>query len=206
MVAMTVKRTPRRAGEGLHDDQRQHGQDDHHDHEGAEQGDDARDLAHLGLDQVAQRAAVAAHRHEQHDEVLHGAGEHDAGQDPQHARQIAHLRGQDRSYERSCAGDGGEVVAEQHVAVGRHEVEAVVEFIGRGLALGVQAHHLVGDVQAVEAVGDQVDADGGDDHPDRVDGFAAVECDVTEGEGPHQRKRGPTQPARETIHGDSSKQ
>ena len=78
------------------------------------------------LDQVAQRAAVAARRDEQDDEVLHRAGEHHAGQDPQRARQVAHLRGEHRADQRAGAGDGREVVAEQHVLVGGHVVEAVV--------------------------------------------------------------------------------
>jgi hypothetical protein len=198
------ERTPRRAGQGLHDDQRQHREDDDHDHEGAEQGDDAGDLAHLGLDQVAKRTAVAAHRQEQHHEVLHGAGEHDTGQDPQHAGQIAHLRGEHGADQRAGAGDRGEVVAEQHVAVRRHVVEAVVVFIGRGLATGVEAHHLLGDIQAVEAVRDQVDADGRDDDPDRVDGFAALEGDVGERGCAYERKRSPSELACETFHVDSS--
>ncbi|KAG1437335.1 hypothetical protein G6F56_013156 [Rhizopus delemar] len=88
----------------LHHDQRQHGQDDHHDHEGAEQRDHAGDLTQLGLAQVTQRTAVAAGRDEENREVLHGAGEHHAGQDPQHARQITHLRGQHRADTGRAAG------------------------------------------------------------------------------------------------------
>ena len=64
---------------------------------------------------------------------------HHAGQDPQHAGQVAHLRGQHGADQRAGAGDGGEMVAEQHVAVGRHVVEAVVELVGRGLALAGRA-------------------------------------------------------------------
>ena len=67
----------------------------------------------------------------QHDEVLHGAGEHDAGEHPQRARQIAHLRREHGADQRAGAGDGREVVAEQHVAVGRHVVEPIVVADGR---------------------------------------------------------------------------
>ena len=95
------------------------------------------------LDQVAQRAAVAARGDEQHDEVLHRAGEHDAGQDPQHAGQVAHLRRQHRADQRTRARDRGEVVAEQHVFVGRHIVEAVVVPHGRRRARRVELQHVL---------------------------------------------------------------
>ncbi|MNS64272.1 hypothetical protein D3C72_973930 [compost metagenome] len=156
---------PRRMRQRLHHDQRQHGQDDHHDHEGAEQRDHARNLAQLGLHQVAQRTAVAASRDEQDREILHRAGEHHAGQDPQHAGQIAHLRGQHRADQRTRAGDGGEVVAEQHVLVGGHVVQAVVVLPCRRHARRVQLEHLARDEAAVITVCDQIYADGGNHHP-----------------------------------------
>ena len=59
-------------------------------------------------------------------EVLHRAAEHDADDDPDHAGQIAELRGERRTDERSRAGDRGEVMAEDDPAVRRHEVAAVV--------------------------------------------------------------------------------
>ena len=65
------------------------------------------------------------------DEVLHGAAEHDADDEPERAGQIAELRGEHRADQRSGAGDGREMMAEEHPAVGRHEVAAVVEPLGR---------------------------------------------------------------------------
>ena len=129
----------------------------------------AGDGSHLGADHVAERAAVASRGQEQHGHVLHGAGEHDPREDPERAGQITHLRGQHRADQRSGAGDGGEMVAEQHVAVGRHVVEPVIVAIGRRLPRRVDAEHLVGDEQRVEAVGDEVDADRRDDQPGGVD-------------------------------------
>ena len=149
--------------------------------------------AQLGLDHVAERAAVAARGDEQDHEVLHRAGEDDAGQDPQRAGQIAHLRGQHRADQRAGAGDGREVVAEQDVLVGRHVIEAVVVLDGRRDAVRVEPQHRRGDEQAVEAVGDQVDADGGDDQPDGVDGFAAVQGDGAERERADDGDRQPAQ-------------
>ena len=156
---------PRRMRQRLHHDQRQHGQNDHHDHEGAKQRDHTRDLAQLGLDQIAQRTAVAAGRDEENREVLHGAGEHHARQNPQHARQITHLRGQHRANQRAGAGDGGKVVAEQHVLVGRHIVQTIVMLPGRRHARGIQLENVLCDEAAVIAVCDQIDAYGGNHHP-----------------------------------------
>ena len=94
--------------------------------------------------------------------------------------QIAHLRGEHRADQRAGAGDGGEMMAEQHVAVGRHVIEAVVVAIRRRRPLRVDAEHLVGDEQRVEAVGDEVDAHRGDDEPGGVDRLAAGERDDAE--------------------------
>ncbi len=59
-------------------------------------------------------------------------------------------------------------MAEQHVLVGRHVVQAIV-VDHRRVAGSIQLHHLVGDEQAVEAVGDQVQRNRGDDDPQRID-------------------------------------
>ena len=167
------ERAPGRGRQRLDHDQRQHRQDDDHDHEGAEQRDQPGDGAHLLLDQVAQRTPVAPRRDEQHDEVLHRAGKHHAAQNPQHARQVAHLRSQHRADQWAGAGDGGKVVAEQHILICRHIVQTVVMAPGRGLARAVQAHDFGRQVEAVVAVGDQVGADGGHHHPQRADAFTA---------------------------------
>ena len=46
-------------------------------------------------------------------EVLHGAAEHDARDEPERAGQEAELRGERRTDERARAGDGREVMAEE---------------------------------------------------------------------------------------------
>ncbi|MCY1402099.1 hypothetical protein D9M71_172310 [compost metagenome] len=182
---------PRALGQGFHHDQRQHREDDHHDHEGAEQGDGPRHLAHFLAHQFAQRTAVAAGGDEQDHEVLHRTGQHHAGDKPERAGQVAHLRGEYRAHQRAGAGDGGEVVTEEHVLVGRHVVQAiVVDDRGRG-PVGVQLHHLGGDEQAVIAVGDQIDGDCRDDDPQGVDGFAAAQCHDSQGKCTHQRHHQP---------------
>ena len=102
-------------------------------------------LAHFRPDHVAERAAVAAGRDEEHDEILHRAGEDHADQQPQHAGQIAHLRREHRADQRAGAGDGREMVAEQHPFVGGHVIEPVIAAHRRRDARIVEAERLFGD-------------------------------------------------------------
>ena len=67
---------------------------------------------------LAQRTAAAAHGEEHDQVVLDGTGQHHADDDPDGARQVAHLGGEDRADQRAGTGDGGKVVAEEHAAVG----------------------------------------------------------------------------------------
>lgn len=182
---------PGAVGQSLHHDQREHREDDDHDQEGAEQRDGPGHLAHFLAHQLAQRAAVAAAGDEQDHEVLHRAGEDYAGDQPEGAGQVAHLRGKDRTDQRTGAGDGGEVVAEEDVLVGRDVVQAiVVEYRGSG-AVGVQLHHLAGDEQAVVTVGDQVDGHRRHHDPQGVDRFATTQGDDAQGRGAHDRHHQP---------------
>src|SRR3712207_8526245 len=57
-----------------------------------------------------ERFSVPPDRGKQDDEVLHGAAEHRADNDPQSSGQIAELRGQSRSYKRSGTRNCGEVI------------------------------------------------------------------------------------------------
>ncbi len=88
-------------------------------------------VAKLGADHVAERAAVAARRGPEHDEVLHGAGEDDADDQPERSRQISHLRREHGADQRPGAGDRREVVAEEDGLIGRAVVEPVVEALRR---------------------------------------------------------------------------
>ena len=81
---------------------------------------------------LAQGASAAAHGEEHDEVVLDGAGEDDADDDPDGAGQVAHLGGEDRAHQGAGAGDGGEVVAEEDVAVGADVVLAVRPCTRRG--------------------------------------------------------------------------
>ena len=117
----------------------------------ADAGDRAGDRSHLRAHHVAERASVAPRGQEQHGHVLHRAGEDDAGENPQRARQVAHLRREHRTDQRAGAGDRREVMAEQHVTVGRNVIEAVIVTDGRRRPAGIDAEHFVGDEQRVDS-------------------------------------------------------
>src|SRR6266404_4371947 len=73
------------------------------------------------------------------------------------------------------------MMAEQHVAIGRHVIERVVMPVGRGLPRRIDAEDLVGDEQGVEAVGNKVDAHRRDDEPCGIDGLAAAQGNNPQG-------------------------
>jgi len=85
---------------------------------------------------------VGPGRQEQHGQVLNGAGEYNAGQDPEGARAISILAaspspGETRSRDRP------ETMPEQHVTISRHTVETVGMAVGRSLPSGVDAQHAI---------------------------------------------------------------
>src|SRR5207245_1393021 len=88
-----------------------------------------------------ERFSVPAHRREQDDEILYGATQHRADDDPQRPRQVAELRGQRRTYQRAGSGDRGEVMAEDDPLVGGLEIVAVAQPLGWRGALVVERHH-----------------------------------------------------------------
>ena len=149
-------------------------------------------------ERCGRRAAIEKNRV---DEVLHAAAQHRADEDPQRARQVAELRRQRRADQRPGAGDGGEVVAEHDPAVGRHEVAAVVEALGRRGARGVEDQHLGRDEGAVEAVADGIDADRRDDEPEAVDGLAAVQRDAADSASADGGDEAPNQDTNDRIPG-----
>jgi hypothetical protein len=159
--------------------------------------------AHFRFDQIAQRAAIAAGGDKQHHEILHRAGKHHASQNPQHAGQIAQLSRQHRAHQRAGAGNGGKVVAEQHVFIGGHVVQAIIVHNRRGGAIGVQLHHRAGDKQAIVAVGNQINRDGGHHNPQGIDGFAAMQRHRAQRECADQRHQPEQGVAGQLIH-DSS--
>ncbi len=172
-VQNTVKAAPGTALQGVDHDECQDRQDDDADEQHTNAGDGAGDGAHFRANHVAQGSAVAASRQEQHSHILDRAREHDADENPQRAGQIAHLRREHRPDQRAGASYGREMMSEEHVAIGRHVIEAVVATIGGRLSRRVHAQHLVGDEKTVEPIRDEVDTRRRDDEPCGIDGLAA---------------------------------
>jgi hypothetical protein len=96
------------------------------------------------------------------------AGEHDAGDEPDEARRVAELRRQDRPDQRPGAGDGREVMAEEHPARRGVVVVAVVLRVRRRRAGVVEHEKTRGDEGAVVAIGDRQDAEDGHQDVERV--------------------------------------
>ena len=132
---------------------------------------------------------------EQHHEILHRSAQHRADHDPQGPGKIAELRGERGPDQRSRAGDGREVVAEDDPFVGGLEIVAVAQALGgRGAAI-VQRHHLRGEERRVEAVADEVRADRRDHQPQAVDRLALAARDAAmapaaaQATSPHSTRR-----------------
>ena len=185
--------------EGVHHDERQHGDEDHHDEEDAQQRGDTAERADLVPRHLSERPSVPPEAAAEDAEVLHRAAEDDPEEDPERAGEVAELGRERRADQRPGTGDRGEVVPEDHPAVGGHEVPPVVEARGRGRPLGIEGEDPCREEGRVEAVRDQVDRRGCDDEPDRVDRLPADEREHAERPGADERDGKPGEP-REHAH------
>ncbi len=89
--------SPRAVGQRFHDNHRQYREDNHHDHKTGHQRNNTRRRAHLFFHQFAKGTTIATGRNKQHHEVLHRPCQYHPGEQPDHTRQITHLRRQHRS-------------------------------------------------------------------------------------------------------------
>ena len=171
--------------------QRQHGQDDHHQHQDTDHGDHARQFAQLFAQHLPERTSTVPQGQSQDHEILHGSREHHPDQDPECPRQIPHLRREHRAHQRTGAGDRGKVVSEDDPLVGGHIVQTVVPQHGRRGTARVEFEHFVRDEAAIEAMSDQKHGDRGRDDPDRIDRLAPTERDDPQAEGTGDRDERP---------------
>ena len=128
---------------------------------------DAGDGPDLGTCDLGQRSAAAPRRGPQDDEVVDGACEADAGDQPDQPGRVAELRREHGTDERAGAGDRGEVMAEQHQSMRRMVVVAVVADVRRRHPRVVERHDPRRDERAVVAIRDRQDAK---DRQDDVEG------------------------------------
>ena len=110
---------PRAAAQRVDDDQREHREQDDHDREDRDHRGQAGHRIHFLFRHLAERLAVAPDRGDQDREVLHGAAQDDAEDQPERPRQKAELGGERRPDQRARAGDRREVMAVGDPAVGR---------------------------------------------------------------------------------------
>ena len=196
--------TPRAVDQGFHHNQRQHGHDDHHNHQNTDGGNHAGYSAQLLFHDIAQGFTVTAHGHEQHHRVLNRTGKHHAENNPQRAGQVTHLRGQYRTYQRAGASDGGKMVAEQHAFVRRHIVQAIVMALGRREPVGIELHYIFGNVETIKAVGNGIYGDGSNHHPHRTDLLTAMDSQSGKGGQAGQHHNAPYQEAFEFVHDNNT--
>src|SRR5882724_2528840 len=174
------ERGPRRGLEGVHYDETDDGEENRHDSKHSELRDEAAAFAYLFARHLAERLSIPTNRAEKNDEILHAARERRAGNQPERTRQVTELRGERGANERAGARDGGEMVAEEDPLVGGHEVAAVVvPFAGRSACV-IERENLCGNERGIQAERDEIATDRGDDKPDGVQRFAAMQCDGAE--------------------------
>jgi len=143
---------------GVDDGQRQTGQRQHKDEEHGHAGGAAGHRTDLQLRDAPDALAPMPHRGEEHDHVMHGAGHDCADDDPQRTRKIPELRGQHRPHQGPGRGNGGEMVPEEHVAVGLHVIDAVSHDHGRRPPRRIYPQGPAGKEKSVIAIGDSKDA------------------------------------------------
>ena len=93
---------------------------------------------------------------------MHGTEEDTTEDAPQENRHPAEDCSLDRSVNRACAGDGGEMVTHQDSRVGGDEVLAIIAGVGRSFAIGIYAP-LLGQPAAVEHVAESKQNDRDDE-------------------------------------------
>jgi hypothetical protein len=163
------EQAPRAVAKRIDDDQRQHRKQDDHDREDRDHRRETRGRIDLLFRHLSERLAVASHRRGEDDEVLHGAAEHDAGNEPQGAWQEPELRGECRTDQRPGARDRREMMAVEDPARGRNEVTTVGQSLGRRGPARIQCKHAIRNEACVEAIRDGIGADAGDNQPGRAD-------------------------------------
>jgi hypothetical protein len=137
--------SPRAADQRLDDNEGKNRKHDDADQKNAHARNRARNRSHLGTDDIPERATIAPCRQKQDRHVLDRAGEHCASENPQRTRQIAHLGGKHRTDQWTGPRDRCEVMAVEHVSIGRNVIETVVMTIGRRWPRTIDAERPVSD-------------------------------------------------------------
>ena len=176
-------RPPRTGLERVDHHQCQDGDEHDHNPEHGHQRRVAGHRPHFVVRHLAERASVAPRGGAENHEVLYGAAQCDAHDDPQRAGEKSELGGQRRPDQRAGSRDGGKVVAEDDPPIGWAVVAAILEPQCRRPPCRIEREHLRGDELRVEAIGDRIGADGGREQPDGADRLATRQREPGDGTG-----------------------
>ena len=184
----------------LDDHQSQNRQQDNHDGQNRRHADDARSGVQFLLHHLGERLAVAAHRTEQDDEILHRSPQHHPNQNPQRPGQVTELGRQHRADQRSGPRDGREMMAEHNPFVRLDVVPTVlVDLAGRGPSV-VEREHARADPLRVEPIADGVGTERRQQEIHRVDRLAPTPGQGGISPGPTRSHREPEQGRKNFCH------
>ncbi len=193
--------TPRAVLQRIHHDQRNHRQQDDQNRDHRHIGDDSSQRPGFFLGHFGKRLAVAPHRKQQDDEILHAAGKHRARNHPERSRQISKLSRQHWTDERARTRDGRKMMSEDHPLVGDQEIAAVFQSLGRRRAQRIDRKNLRGDESAVEPVPQRVATSRGRDQPESVDRLSTMQRNHPQSQRAQQRDTSPQNHSESFIHG-----
>ncbi len=149
--------SPRAVRQSIDDHDSESCQRDQENEQDRDHCDQSRERADLGARNVRQRTSTMAHRRDQHHKVLYTTCQDRSHQDPKKAGCESELGREGRSHQGTGAGDGGEVMSEQH-PTGRDNIVVPVriEVSGRRPAV-VKRQCFSSNVCAVVAVRQSID-------------------------------------------------
>ena len=140
------------ASQGLHNDEPQAGERIDDDEENRHRAGDASHRPDLFPGDLREGATVPAEARDEDQEILHGASQDHAEDEPEKPGEVTELAGKYRSDEGPRARDRGEVVAEEHPRVRGVEVLVVVQAVGRGDRAVIKPGHPPGKEPRVIAI------------------------------------------------------
>jgi len=114
---------------------------------------------------IGHGVALVAHRQHKRAEIMHRTHENGAEQNPDQGRHPAPEDRHRRADNRAGAGNGGEVVAEEHGFVGGDKINAVMMLHTRAQVFRRHVEDFLRQVFPVGVVGGQIQQRGAKDHP-----------------------------------------
>ena len=184
---------PRVVHERVDHGQPQTGQGHDHDKQHGHGRGRAGDPPDLRVCNFRQGAAIATQGAHQDHEILYRTGQHGPDHQPEKSRQKSELSRQDRTQQRPGAGNGCEMVSEEHVFVRGIIVGPVFQPKGRSPAFVIELHDAPAQKSSVKPVSQHVKTAGRRHQPEPVDVLFGVQYSGDEAEG-HGAQEGDKNP------------